>query len=264
MWLPKSHMIGRPDPSRFWKRLWGYRESSRQGRYGLVRWGNSQMIRYPTFSHYPSHESQAMKVHIHWKEFLDIVWLVVWLPFFIFPYIGNNHPNWLIFFRGVQTTNQLYFDFVWFRLFPCLNPDPQSSSVDGSGSAPRKPQARLLLIFVSYQPAIKQHQSLQKWLWQIESNWQLLDLSWYFTNSSHHLVINMRRSAGLKGQRITMPKLVVSPEVMVGSMIVAVNDVFGDVGLMQQQLISKDQAGKILRISFSILIQNHQEHEKKW
>ena len=26
--------------------------------------------------------------------------------FFIFPYIGKNHPNWLIFFRGVQTTNQ--------------------------------------------------------------------------------------------------------------------------------------------------------------
>ena len=29
--------------------------------------------------------------------------------FFIFPYIGNNHPNWLIFFRGVQTTNQVGF-----------------------------------------------------------------------------------------------------------------------------------------------------------
>ena len=26
--------------------------------------------------------------------------------FFIFPYIGNNNPNWLIFFRGVETTNQ--------------------------------------------------------------------------------------------------------------------------------------------------------------
>ena len=25
---------------------------------------------------------------------------------FIFPYIGNNNPNWLIFFRGVQITNQ--------------------------------------------------------------------------------------------------------------------------------------------------------------
>ena len=26
--------------------------------------------------------------------------------FLIFPYIGNSHPNWLIFFRGVETTNQ--------------------------------------------------------------------------------------------------------------------------------------------------------------
>ena len=27
--------------------------------------------------------------------------------FFDFPYIGNNNPNWLIFFRWVETTNQL-------------------------------------------------------------------------------------------------------------------------------------------------------------
>ena len=26
--------------------------------------------------------------------------------FFIFPYIGKNHPNWLLFLRGVETTNQ--------------------------------------------------------------------------------------------------------------------------------------------------------------
>jgi hypothetical protein len=26
-------------------------------------------------------------------------------PFFIFPYTGNNNPIWLIFFRGVETTN---------------------------------------------------------------------------------------------------------------------------------------------------------------
>ena len=25
---------------------------------------------------------------------------------FIFPYTGNNHPNWPVFFRGVETTNQ--------------------------------------------------------------------------------------------------------------------------------------------------------------
>ena len=33
--------------------------------------------------------------------------------FFIFPYIGNNHPNWLIFFRGVQTTNQMVISSSW-------------------------------------------------------------------------------------------------------------------------------------------------------
>ena len=27
--------------------------------------------------------------------------------FFNFPYIGNNHPNWLMFFRGGETTNQM-------------------------------------------------------------------------------------------------------------------------------------------------------------
>ena len=37
-------------------------------------------------------------------------WRVVW-NIFIFPCIGNNHRNWLnwlIFFRGVETTNQIY------------------------------------------------------------------------------------------------------------------------------------------------------------
>ena len=29
--------------------------------------------------------------------------------FFIFPYIGNNNPNWLVFFRGVETTNLSLF-----------------------------------------------------------------------------------------------------------------------------------------------------------
>ena len=37
---------------------------------------------------------------------MENCWLVVWNINFIFPYIGNNHPSWLIFLRGVQTTNQ--------------------------------------------------------------------------------------------------------------------------------------------------------------
>ena len=33
--------------------------------------------------------------------------------FFIFPYIGKNHPNWLIFFRVVETTNQIKSGIVF-------------------------------------------------------------------------------------------------------------------------------------------------------
>ena len=39
--------------------------------------------------------------------FETIFWLVVWNTF-IFPYVGNNHPNWLIFFRRVETNNQFW------------------------------------------------------------------------------------------------------------------------------------------------------------
>ena len=49
-------------------------------------------------------------IRINWdsKGFVNIDkenWLVGFGTFCIFPYIGNNHPNWLIFFRGVETTN---------------------------------------------------------------------------------------------------------------------------------------------------------------
>ena len=33
--------------------------------------------------------------------------------FFIFPYIGNIPPNWLIFLRWVETTNQFYCGKTW-------------------------------------------------------------------------------------------------------------------------------------------------------
>jgi len=37
-----------------------------------------------------------------------VYWLYMALPLFIFPYIGNSNPNWLVFFTGVDTTNQKY------------------------------------------------------------------------------------------------------------------------------------------------------------
>ena len=50
------------------------------------------------------HNTSGAERGVGWHYQKWLYWLVVWLPFFMFPYIGNNHPNWLIFFRGVQTT----------------------------------------------------------------------------------------------------------------------------------------------------------------
>ena len=43
-----------------------------------------------------------------WKP--SYIWLVVWLPCFIFPYIGLLSSSQLtfIFFKGVETTNQIF------------------------------------------------------------------------------------------------------------------------------------------------------------
>ena len=43
-----------------------------------------------------------------------IYWLMVWN---MFPYIGHHNPNWLVFFRGVETTNQYSCEFPQGSLF---------------------------------------------------------------------------------------------------------------------------------------------------
>ena len=55
--------------------------------------------------------------HVGWNRrriLSNIIWLVVWNINFIFPYIGNNHPNWRthIFQRGGWTTNQIWYDIT--------------------------------------------------------------------------------------------------------------------------------------------------------
>ena len=60
--------------------------------------------------HFLSATRICIIVYIHIYIYIHTVW---WFgTFFIFPYLGNNHPTWLIFFRGVQTTNQLMS--LWF------------------------------------------------------------------------------------------------------------------------------------------------------
>ena len=45
--------------------------------------------------------------------------------FSILPYIGKNHPNWLIFFRGVETTNQYIHIYIYStQLYDVICPSP--------------------------------------------------------------------------------------------------------------------------------------------
>ena len=52
------------------------------------------------------HESMALSGN-NWLEAPATYNTAWWFgTFFVFRYIGNNHPNWLIFFRWFETTNQ--------------------------------------------------------------------------------------------------------------------------------------------------------------
>jgi hypothetical protein len=54
--------------------------------------------------------------------------------FFIFPNSWDDDPIWLIFFRGVETTNQIYFILcvcLWIKLIITLCPDVGMMQPDG-------------------------------------------------------------------------------------------------------------------------------------
>ena len=69
---------------------------------GAVRWALGVLVHHPA-----GHGS-------FWDQDEDgEIWRLVGDMTFIFPYIGYyNHPNWLIFFKGVQTTNQKNIDHI--------------------------------------------------------------------------------------------------------------------------------------------------------
>ena len=48
-----------------------------------------------------------------WNQYIYICILVGGFKHCLFSIIyGNNHPNWLIFFRGVETTNQYIYIYI--------------------------------------------------------------------------------------------------------------------------------------------------------
>ena len=62
----------------------------------------------------------SSKCKQEWLNMVELgMYILVWWfgTFFVFPYIGNNHPNWLICFRGVETTNQYLFGLLCLYLF---------------------------------------------------------------------------------------------------------------------------------------------------
>ena len=66
------------------------------------------------------------------------IWLVVWNIALIFPYIGNNHPNWRTpsFFRGVETTKQYMFMLAGAKpdpIFTVFFVDALANHVNGGG-----------------------------------------------------------------------------------------------------------------------------------
>ena len=90
------------------------------------------------------HFSRCCSVDVLWTDQVgyDLIWLVVWLPFFSFPiYWVSNHPNWLthIFRRGGPTTNQIFFHGANRQQPPSTSPGPKvcgsvaSADLSGGG-----------------------------------------------------------------------------------------------------------------------------------
>ena len=85
-------------------------------------------------------EGQISKLEIQsWRTFSRHRVITGWWfgTFFIFAYIGNNPPNWLIFFRGVQTTNQVIMSHTTddVRDIDCFGGPPSSMAPSPGGLA---------------------------------------------------------------------------------------------------------------------------------
>ena len=89
---------------------------------GISTWVHSQVIHWG--SNWTKKLSRLCVVfshHIYIYNKTSGWWFGTFSIFpYIFPYIGKNDPNWLIFFRGVETTNQTWILILvqYNRLYP--------------------------------------------------------------------------------------------------------------------------------------------------
>jgi len=63
----------------------------------------------------PTYQSKSCMLVNITIYFNRLTYITCWWfgSFFMFPYIGNNNPIWLIFFRGVETTNQIISHYTF-------------------------------------------------------------------------------------------------------------------------------------------------------
>ena len=55
--------------------------------------------------------AEVLTMWMSGRPIIDVFWLVVWNINFIFPYIGNNHPNWLSYFsEGFKPPTSFFSD----------------------------------------------------------------------------------------------------------------------------------------------------------
>ena len=76
----------------------------------------------------------VIKVPIHLYIY---IWLVVWNMNFIFPFSWEfHHPNWLIFFRGVETSHQpSMYIYIYLISFSRVHRDESHRIQTGQRSA---------------------------------------------------------------------------------------------------------------------------------
>ena len=94
----------------------------------LISGGTKMRFFRDCWSHYVyliCHDDRSsagqLRVFVCWMYANVYIWLVVWNIFYDFPYIGNSNPNWLIFFRGVETTHQIYTVLsIYLYLYTCI------------------------------------------------------------------------------------------------------------------------------------------------
>ena len=101
---------------------------------------------------------------------------------FIFPYIGNNNPNWLIFFRGVET------GLIITQLWP-FRTETDGQPVDGMGPISRKMRNRQM---------VKQQVLLGK-TWESNTSsdcWSILPMNSVMTAGHPRLLASLTWTSG--------------------------------------------------------------------